>query len=167
MYFNYQEQAALKPLLFTDTQYQVLHDIQSILAVAHSAQELLSAEKTPTLSMALPVFEMLLNSWLHLQTQIPELAHHIGVGISMIQKYVSKGRKSRIYALAMSTFSLNCTFKHPLTSIYLVLNPTMKLEWIEEHWPANDAKQAQEWMLETVRLYISSHDRIKLILNHR
>lgn len=92
-------------------QYQVLHDIQSILAVAHSAQELLSAEKTPTLSMALPVFEMLLDSWLDLQTQIPELAHYIGVGIKMIQKYVAKGRKSRIYALAMSMFPLSLIFE--------------------------------------------------------
>jgi hypothetical protein len=76
--------------------------IQAILLVPHAAQELLSAEKTPTLSVALPAYELLLNSWLHLQTELPMLKHYIGVGIDKIQEYVDKGRKSRIYALAMS-----------------------------------------------------------------
>ena len=67
-----------------------------------STQELLSAEKTPTLSVALPAFEMLVNAWTNLQAVLPELSHYIGVGVYKIREYVQKGRKSRIYALAMS-----------------------------------------------------------------
>ncbi|KAM6491195.1 hypothetical protein JOM56_013435, partial [Amanita muscaria] len=87
---------------FTPTEFQVLHDIRSILQIPHAAQELLSADKTPTLSQAIPAYEALVKAWLNLQQQLPELAHYIGVGIAKIQEYVAKGRTSRIYALAMS-----------------------------------------------------------------
>jgi hypothetical protein len=113
-------------------------------------QELLSAEKTPTLSLALPIFELLIIKWLELQTELPELGHYIGVGIAKIQEYVIKGRKSRIYALAMST-SLQ-PFKFTSEREMQVINPTMKLGWIQEHWPADDAHKAEEWMIDTVRI---------------
>lgn len=99
---NRPKQAALISNLFTQDEFQVLHDIHTIFQVPHAAQELLSAEKTPTLSMALPAFEMLITSWTHLQKTIPKLAHYIGVGIAKINMYMLKGRKSCIYALAMS-----------------------------------------------------------------
>lgn len=103
-FLNHPQQTAIAHLLFKPLEYQVLHDIQSILAVPHAAQELLSAEKTPTLSAALPAFEMLLDSWINLQKELPMLAHYIGAGIFKIQEYVNKGRKSRAYALAMSEY---------------------------------------------------------------
>ncbi|KAG5637368.1 hypothetical protein H0H81_004793 [Sphagnurus paluster] len=86
-------------LLLIEMEYQVIHDIQSILSIPHAAQELLSAEKTPTLSMALPAYKMII---INLQQEIMILAHYIGVGIYKIQEYVSLGRKSPIYAMAMS-----------------------------------------------------------------
>jgi hypothetical protein len=63
----------------------------------------LAAEKTPTLSLALPAYEALVLMWKELAKEIPELSHYIGLGIAKIMEYVSKGRRSRIYALAMST----------------------------------------------------------------
>jgi len=95
-----------------------LYDISSILERPHATQELLSAEKTPTLPMALPAYELLLESWRNLQPVIPELSYYIGVGIEKIEEYVTKGRKSRVYALAMSKFYLAiaaaCIFLHGL-----------------------------------------------------
>jgi hypothetical protein len=88
--------------LFDGDQWQVLHHINHILEIPHLAQELLSAKKTPTLSMALPAYELLMVSWTELKAAIPELAHYIDLGISKIKEYVSKGRRSRVYALAMS-----------------------------------------------------------------
>ena len=95
--------SSLASLQFTAEEYQVLHDVLTLLDIPFSAQELLSAEKTPTLSVALPAFEMLVNAWTSLQAALPELSHYIGVGIHKIQEYVQKGRKSHIYALAMSS----------------------------------------------------------------
>lgn len=54
------------------------------------------------LPMALPAYELLLNAWRKLQPVIPELSHYIWVGIEKIEEYVAKGRKSHVYALAMS-----------------------------------------------------------------
>ncbi|KAF8151387.1 hypothetical protein B0H34DRAFT_784669 [Crassisporium funariophilum] len=124
--------ASLISHLFTKTEWQVLNDIHHVLEEPHGTQELLSAEKTPTLSIALPAFELLVDSWLNLQKTIPELSHFIGVGIAKIQEYVIKCRQSRIFALAM------------------IINPSSKLDWIQRHWTEQEAKDAREWMLEAV-----------------
>lgn len=79
-----------------------MNDIHDILSLPHATQELLSAEKTPTIALALPAFEVLIDAWLQKQKVIPELAHYIGVGIAKLQEYVRKCRHSRIYGLAMS-----------------------------------------------------------------
>jgi hypothetical protein len=92
--------------LFTSKQYKVLGHIHQILEIPHRCQELLTAEKTPTLSMALPTYEKLVELWKSLALAIPEMSHYIGLAVVKIMEYVSKGRRSKIYALAMS--GLNC-----------------------------------------------------------
>jgi hypothetical protein len=84
----------------------VLRDIHQIIEVPHAAQELLAAERTPTLSMALPSYELLKSKWSELRTTIWELSHYIGIGLEKLTEYINEGRKTRIYALAMSKSSL-------------------------------------------------------------
>jgi hypothetical protein len=88
--------------LFKPTEYEVLHHIHQILELPHKCQELLATEKTPTLTLAVPIYEALVVMWKELAKAIPELSHYIGLGIAKIMEYVLKGRQSRIYALAMS-----------------------------------------------------------------
>ncbi|KAK7000830.1 ribonuclease H-like domain-containing protein [Favolaschia claudopus] len=133
-FLKHPKQAAIAHQAFTDEQFQVLSDIQTILYVPHVAQELLSAEKTPTISMAIPAFEAVLAGWLNLQKTMPELSYFIGCGIAKIQEYVNKGRKS-------------------------LLNPTQKFRWIEAHWPADDALKAEEWILEAMVSFITTDRR--------
>lgn len=40
--------------------------------------------------------------WTALTEMIPELAHYIKLGIGKIMEYVAMGRRTRVYALAMS-----------------------------------------------------------------
>jgi len=101
VFYNLPKYAHLKSSLFTQAEYQALHDIYNILESPHTAQELLSGEKVPTLALAIPAFEKLVESWVEKQKAIPMLSHYIGVGIAKIQEYIQKGRASRIYALAM------------------------------------------------------------------
>ncbi|KAG2365911.1 hypothetical protein BDR07DRAFT_1275833 [Suillus spraguei] len=110
----------------------VLHDIHQIIEVPHVAQELLSSEWTPTLSMALPAYEVLSSQWTQLRSTIWELSHYIDVGLNKLKQYINEGRKTRIYALSM------------------IVNPSIKLEWLKEHWEAKDVESAQEWMLQVV-----------------
>ncbi|KAF8999977.1 hypothetical protein BDQ17DRAFT_1176091, partial [Cyathus striatus] len=101
--------------LFTEDDLNVLYDISHVLDIPHAAQEILSAEHTPTLSLALPTYEIVLDKWRELQGTIPELSHYIGVGISKIKEYISLARNTRIYTHAMA------------------LNPAMKFQWMKDH----------------------------------
>jgi hypothetical protein len=90
--------------LLSSDEFQVLQDIHQILEVPHTAQELLSAEKTPTLSIALPVYETMLNTWKQHQATFPELKYFIDVGIEKIEEYIARSRKLQAYALSMSMY---------------------------------------------------------------
>ncbi|KAJ7072448.1 ribonuclease H-like domain-containing protein [Mycena amicta] len=137
-FLKHPNQSSIAKHQLDDDQHQVLLDMQTILSVPHAGQELLSAERTPTFSIALPAYELILDSWLKLQNEIPELKHYIGVGIAKIQEYIKLGRKSRIYALAM------------------IINPSMKLDWIEKHWPARDVRKAEEWILDAMTEFVTA-----------
>jgi hypothetical protein len=69
----------------------VLRDIHQVIEVPHIAQELLSSERTPTLSMALPAYELLTGKWTQLQSTIWELSHYIGVGLDKLRRYINEG----------------------------------------------------------------------------
>jgi hypothetical protein len=105
--------------LFMSKQYEVLGHIHQILEIPHWAQELLAAEKTPTLAMALPIYEKLVELWKSLALAIPEMSHYIGLGVAKIMEYVSKGRRSKIYALAMSEFTYYYYDTSPLLMQYV------------------------------------------------
>ncbi|GAB1526644.1 hypothetical protein RhiTH_009814 [Rhizoctonia solani] len=124
---------ALIPVL-SHQQYEVLHDIGLVLSVAHSAQELLSAEKTPTLSLAFPVYKSVADTLLELGQKIPELASAIGLGIAKICKYIDHTKDAWVNTLAM------------------VINPAIKFEFINLCWKAYDQscayKIVQEVMLK-------------------
>jgi hypothetical protein len=138
--------------LFRPKEYEVLNHIHQILEIPHKCQELLAAEKTPTLSLALPVYEALVLMWKGLAKEIPELSHYIGLGIGKIMEYVSKGRRSRIYALAMSTANLLATLLSTDHLPQAVINPRTKFKWIKEHWSATKAADAEKWMEEAISI---------------
>ena len=93
---------------FTAIDIQVLCDVREFLYVFHVVQELVSAEKTPMLSIVLPMYEKLIIMLGDLKKKIPELSHAISASISKLEEYLTKSRTSKIYSLAMGTlFSTN------------------------------------------------------------
>ncbi|QRW00609.1 hAT family dimerization protein [Ceratobasidium sp. AG-Ba] len=102
--------------VISQRQYEVLHDLLNVLAVLHSAQELLSAERTPTLSLALPVYEGLIQALKDCKIAFPVLQHAVESGIQKLEAYVAKTRGSPVYAYSMA------------------VNPCMKFRWIDQHW---------------------------------
>ncbi|KAF8197148.1 hypothetical protein BJ912DRAFT_923235 [Pholiota molesta] len=120
-------------LLLSPLQKVVLQDIHQVLQVAHLAQELLSAERTPTLSMAFPVFKTLIFKWKALATTIPELKHFIDLGVSKLEEYAGRARKTCLYSLAM------------------ILNPGQKFTWFAENDKSGqDELNARNWILEAM-----------------
>ncbi|KAJ3830979.1 hypothetical protein F5878DRAFT_550010 [Lentinula raphanica] len=87
--------------LFSCVDLQVLNDIREYLFLFHSVQELASAEKTPTLSIVLPLYEHLVEMLRLLKTTLPNLAHIIEVSLRKLHEYIDKARTTRIYSLAM------------------------------------------------------------------
>jgi hypothetical protein len=79
----------------------VLCDIREFLYVFHVVQELVSAEKTPTLSIVLPMYEKLIIMLSDLKKKTPELSHAISASISKLEEYLAKSRTSKIYSLAI------------------------------------------------------------------
>lgn len=84
------------------TERIVLRDIQSFLYVPHKVQELLSAEKTPTLSVTLPAYMLLIATLKDLVEVLPHIAFAIDVAIIKLEEYVEKSCKSSLYTLSMS-----------------------------------------------------------------
>ncbi|KAG8686657.1 hypothetical protein FRC08_012381 [Ceratobasidium sp. 394] len=99
--------------LISRKQLEVLRDICSILSILHNAQELLSAERTPTVALALPVYETLVQTLSQLRDTFPELGYAMTHGLEKLQSYINKTHNIPVYALAM------------------VVNPCFKLHWID------------------------------------
>ncbi|KZT30252.1 hypothetical protein NEOLEDRAFT_1153531 [Neolentinus lepideus HHB14362 ss-1] len=68
--------------------------------------------KTPTIAMVFPAYEQLLDALKHMQRRLKGISHGIGIAIIKIEEYMSKGRTTHIYALAMSTY---CEYSHSVT----------------------------------------------------
>ncbi|CDO72222.1 hypothetical protein BN946_scf184970.g74 [Trametes cinnabarina] len=103
MFLNSDDHRDLAHLQLSSSQLRVLVDLHQVLQVPHAAQEVLSSSRTPTLSMALPSYELLITVWSAMKTTIPEMQQFIDAGIQRLEKYIRLARKTRIYALAMST----------------------------------------------------------------
>lgn len=90
--------------MLDEYQLEALNDIIDILDTPHSAQQALSHEQAPTLSMALPAFELMLTGLKAKKAKYPRLSHAIEAGIEKLEDYIQKARQNKVYALAMSKF---------------------------------------------------------------
>ncbi|KZT21839.1 hypothetical protein NEOLEDRAFT_1072768, partial [Neolentinus lepideus HHB14362 ss-1] len=129
-FLNHAKQSEIYDHSLSPKEREVLNDGVS----PHTVQEVLSAEKTPTIAMVFPAYEQLLDALKHMQRRLKGISHGIGIAIIKIEEYMSKGRMTRIYALAM------------------IINPVIKLKWIEERWSKDNAAAVKEWMREAVRV---------------
>lgn len=68
-------------------------------------QELVSAEKTPTISHVLPMYEKLVVMLTDLKRDLPELSHAISETITKLEEYLAKSRKTKFYALAIGNIA--------------------------------------------------------------
>ncbi|KEP45315.1 putative transposase, partial [Rhizoctonia solani 123E] len=108
----------------THAQYETVQDLLTVLSIGYNAQELLSAEKTPTLSLVFPLFESIIQNWKQLADTIPELRHAISCGIKKIYDYMGRANKVPAHTIAM------------------FLNPMFKMDWFYSKWEHEDAERA-------------------------
>ncbi|KZT63538.1 hypothetical protein DAEQUDRAFT_680200, partial [Daedalea quercina L-15889] len=96
-------QEAIQHNCLRQVSLELLCDIREFLQVPHLVQEVLSAQKTPTLSMALPGYEKLLAVLRLLKKKLWRIAHGIDACIKKLEEYLGKARQTDMYILAMST----------------------------------------------------------------
>ncbi|THH15387.1 hypothetical protein EUX98_g9474 [Antrodiella citrinella] len=125
-----QNSDAMAHALLSEDDINVLQDIHQLLEIPHAAQELLSAERTPTLSMVFPVFELLIEQLNKAMKTLPKLSPFIEIAVSKLEEYMGQCRKTRIYALAT------------------VLNPSMKFDHMKKSGHVGEEARARSWMLE-------------------
>jgi hypothetical protein len=136
----------------TETTLGVLADVQMLLLLFHSVQELVSSERTPTLSVALPAYEYCLQSLCEVleKDRFPHLNHAIQQAIEKIDIYVKLARKNRIYGMAMCALGLLDLHMPVLTLSLLVINPSCKKSWMAQHWPDAEVDACMKAIRESV-----------------
>jgi hypothetical protein len=83
-----------------NVQQKALCDVREWLRILHSVQELVSAEKTPTLSVVLPLYE-----------------HPILFSAEKLDEYMGYSRQSHIYTIAMSEKTWLNTFSSAIDTL--------------------------------------------------
>jgi hypothetical protein len=88
---------------FSPVEIQLLVDVRDFLHIFHAVQELVSAEKTPTLSIVLPLYEDLIMMLKDFSKVHPQLGHAADAAIAKLEEYLSHTRRTSIYSLAIGT----------------------------------------------------------------
>ncbi|KAJ3817084.1 hypothetical protein F5880DRAFT_1632135 [Lentinula raphanica] len=70
-----------------------------------------------------------------MRDKLPNLSHVVDVSLNKLHEYINKARTTRIYVLAM------------------VINPTVKLDWIRNTWLSRDEDHARQWVKEAMLKY--------------
>lgn len=91
-----------RALLLSPAELRRLNQIRHFLQIPHAIQESISAEKTPTLTVALPAYEHLLTLLKGFKTLNPEIGDAVQASIEKLEEYFEKTRQTPIYAVAMS-----------------------------------------------------------------
>jgi hypothetical protein len=122
------------------TDLVVLTDIRDVLKVFHHAQELLSSERTPTLSLVLPSYEILIQILRAFLTHIRFRHLHFAIRAAMakLDIYVESARQNACYGISM------------------FLNPTSKQSWMSKHWPAIEVDSCMQKLKDAMLAYVKA-----------
>ncbi|KAL0059499.1 hypothetical protein AAF712_013764 [Marasmius tenuissimus] len=118
--------------MLCDIQLQVLADIHEVLHYLHSIQESVSAERTLTLHLVIPLYKELLNILKSLKLKFPKLSHALDAAILKLDDYIKIAQGSKIYGLA------------------IVINPMFKLKYIHEQWGDEEAVKVKAYLREAM-----------------
>jgi hypothetical protein len=137
----------------SDADLEVLNDLRNFLLIPHTAQELLSAEQTPTLCQVIPTYEKLIDILGEAEGVYTRIQHVVRAARLKLEEYFALSRNTRAYAVAMSL-----CFSSLVTTLAdhskPVISPLMKMQWMKEHWITPEgqmhAEEAEKHMRDAV-----------------
>lgn len=116
-FMSHREFEELRKYQLTNVEWGLLEVYRKVLAVPHAFQQLLSAEKTPTLCNAIPSFEAMMQLWDEQKTEMPEVTQVIDAGMEKLDGYRNRTDAVPAYILAM------------------IINPAQKLSFYSNYQP--------------------------------
>ncbi|KAG5633596.1 hypothetical protein H0H81_006628, partial [Sphagnurus paluster] len=131
---------------------KTLREIKQFLEIPHAVQELVSAEQTPTLTVALPAYEQLLAMFKLFKNNPLDanIIEAIDASIEKLETCLEKTRNTCVYAIALSNYSITFDYFMSSKNVTLVLNSTIKLEWLERNWSTEEVEKAKNWLYARV-----------------
>ncbi|KAF8867750.1 hypothetical protein BD779DRAFT_1463781 [Infundibulicybe gibba] len=127
--------------LMTPMEWKVLDDFHVILAVnPHRVQQTMSAERCPTLGNAIPEFERYISTLKLVGRLDPRLQRWTKISLDWANKYYHKMGDTKAYVIAM------------------LINPTIRLSWIQKHWDPQDVKVAMKTIEDLVSLLLFTNN---------
>ncbi|KAF9502657.1 hypothetical protein BS47DRAFT_1370112 [Hydnum rufescens UP504] len=110
------------------TQWAVVQKVYSILDYPHSVQHLMVGKMTLILSRTLPTFQSLQDWRQEHMILNPDMSPYVPEGMAWLNKYHEKAGKTCTYVIAM------------------VLNPSIKMYFIQKQWSPMEVEEAVEWI---------------------
>lgn len=105
IFFNKDEQADISHLRLNEHHLRVLNDICDFLRIPHQVQQILSSTNTPTAPLVIPTYERFLDLLKLARNKYSKIAHAILASITILKSYMTYTWCTRVYALAMGTYS--------------------------------------------------------------
>jgi len=111
----------------------------------------MAKEATPVLSGAIPSLELFMSKWEALAETHPKLEPFIEAGLAKAREYYTKMDLTQAYVIAMG--------EHPFPFYYavllmnfdlLVLNPVIKMTWIQNQWGSRYIGMAERMVKDEV-----------------
>lgn len=69
--------------------------------IPHTVQQVMSGERTPVLSGAIPAFEMFMTKWEKIACDFPQLKPLVEPGLEWAYRYYGRMDRTRAYIVAM------------------------------------------------------------------
>ena len=116
----------------------------------------MAKEATPVLSGAIPSLELFMSRWETLAESHPKLLPFIEVGLAKAREYYAKMDLTLAYVIALGErpFPLYCAVLL-MNFDLLVLNPMIKMTWIQKQWGSRYIKMAERMVKDEVLVIFS------------
>ncbi|KIK21594.1 hypothetical protein PISMIDRAFT_12219 [Pisolithus microcarpus 441] len=132
------QQKELAKVKISDAEWSVLQDYENILKVPHKVQQWMSVEARPTLSRAVPSFELFMTAWEKMQQENRCLAPFIEVGLIKARRYYNRMDNMKAYIISMHRF---------------FVDPFLRFHWIKMHWAQDWVVHAKESVITLMKEY--------------
>ncbi|KAH7903783.1 ribonuclease H-like domain-containing protein [Hygrophoropsis aurantiaca] len=135
----------------TAMEWEVLQDLEVVLEMPHIEQQKMSGEKTPRLGQAVPSFENLRLNWENLAVIAPHCAPYIAIGMYRVNENYQRMGRTRAYSITM------CKHRRQVCVLVLfnispstVVDPCIRLTWIDQNWGLHAATQVRRDLIALV-----------------